>query len=268
MNAQCFKQHLSWLGILVLALVGFSCRSAKSVEQTGKTRREITVSAAASLQDAFREIGKQLETRTDTRVNFNFGASGALQKQIESGAPVDVFASAGRPQMDPLVLQGLIAPESRRDFARNALVLVVPADQTVELKGFADLGSQQVKRIAVGNPKTVPAGQYSEQSLTRLGLWQRLQSRLVFGEDVRQVLDYVSRGEVEAGLVYASDVRVGDNRVRVVACAPADSHDPILYPIGVVLASKQSEAAHSFIDAVMSDEGQRILEKYGFERIR
>ena len=269
MNAKSFMRLACWLGLLSVALFVFACRTSEPAKPEGQqAASEITVSAAASLQEAFREIGKQYEARTGTRANFNFGASGALQKQIESGAPVDVFASAGRPQMEALVSQGLIAQEAQRDFARNALVLVVPADQALELKSFADLSGAQVKRLAVGNPKTVPAGQYAEQSLTRLGLWQQLQPRLVLGEDVRQVLDYVARAEVEAGVVYASDVRARDNRARIVARAPADSHDPILYPIAVVRASKHGEAARAFIDAVLSDEGQRSLEKYGFERAR
>src|SRR5262249_17898099 len=228
--------------------------------------REITVSAAASLKDAFGEISKQYEARTGAKINFNFGASGALQKQIELGAPVDVFASAGRPQMDALATQGLIVPETERNFTRNTLVLVVPSGSTSGLTAFADLGGAKVMKLAVGNPKTVPVGQYAEQSLTRLGLWQQLGPRLVPAEDVRQVLDYVARGEVDAGIVYASDVRAAENKVRRVASAPADSHDPILYPIAVVRASSHQATARVFIDAVMSDEGQRILEKYGFER--
>jgi molybdate transport system substrate-binding protein len=261
-----------WLSamIIVIAAAGLACRRS---EPSGSNRdalagREITVSAAVSLRDAFRELSKQYEERTGAKVNFNFGASGALQKQIESGAPVDVFASAGIPQMDLLAKQGLIAPETRRDFARNTLVLVVPADSTSGITTFADLGGAKVKKLAIGNPKTVPVGQYAEQSLTRLGLWQGLGPRLILAEDVRQALDYVARGEVDAGIVYASDVRATGDRVRIVATAPADSHDPILYPIAVVRASSRQEAARDFIDAVMSDEGQRILEKYGFERVR
>jgi molybdate transport system substrate-binding protein len=125
-----------------------------------------------------------------------------------------------------------------------------------------------VTRLAVGNPKTVPVGQYAQQTLTRLGLWEQLQSRLILAEDVRQTLDYVARGEVDAGIVYASDVRAAGNKVRKVATAPADLHDPILYPIAVVRASSSKDAARAFIDAVMNDEGQRTLEKYGFERAR
>jgi molybdate transport system substrate-binding protein len=250
--------------------VSLACRRS---EQTGansnsQAAREITVSAAASLKDAFGEIGKQYESSTGARVNFNFGASGALQKQIESGAPVDVFASAGIPQMNALATQGLIVPETRRDFARNTLVLVIPADSTSGITTFADLGGAKVARLAIGNPKTVPVGQYAEQALTRLGLWRQLGPRLILAEDVRQALDYVARGEVDAGIVYASDVRATGDRVRTVATAPADSHDPILYPIAVVKASSRQEVARAFIDAVMSDDGQRVMEQYGFERVR
>jgi molybdate transport system substrate-binding protein len=256
--------------IVVVAAAGIACRRPEPSGSSGdsSSRSEITVSAAASLKDAFGEIGKQYESRTGSKVNFNFGASGALQKQIESGAPVDVFASAGRPQMDALASQDLIEPGTQRDFARNVLVLVVPADSTSGPTSFTDLGGAKVTRLAVGNPKTVPVGQYAQQALTRLGLWQQLQPRLILAEDVRQTLDYVARGEVDAGIVYASDVRAADNKVRKVATAPTDLHDPILYPIAVVRASSAKDAARAFIDAVMNDEGQRILGTYGFERVR
>jgi molybdate transport system substrate-binding protein len=266
--AAWFVRRLFLAAMILVIAAGFACRRS---EPSGSNRdsqagQEITVSAAASLRDVFREISKQYEERTGTKINFNFGASGALQKQIESGAPVDVFASAGIPQMDALATQGLIAPETRRDFARNTLVLIVPADSTSGITSFADLGGAKVAKLAVGNPKTVPVGQYAEQSLTRLGLWQRLGPWLILAEDVRQALDYVARDEVDAGIVYASDVRATGERVRTVATAPADSHDPILYPIAVVRASSHQEAARAFIDVVMSDEGQRIMEKYGFAR--
>lgn len=250
--------------ILVIAAAGLACHRSSPSHRESQTGSEITVSAAASLKDAFREISKQYEASRGIKVNLNFGSSGALQKQIESGAPVDVFASAGIPQMDALAAQGLIVRETRKDFTRNTLVLIVPADSRSGITSFSDLAGTKLKRLAVGNPKTVPVGQYAEQSLTRLGLWQGLASRLVLAEDVRQALDYVARGEVDAGIVYASDVRATGDGVRIVATAPADSHDPILYPIAVLRGSSQPEAARSFIDAVTSAEGERILEKYGF----
>ncbi|HKQ74065.1 MAG TPA: molybdate ABC transporter substrate-binding protein [Blastocatellia bacterium] len=263
-------KRLWLLAIIIVFAAGTACRRSEPSGSSGNSQavREITVSAAASLKDAFGEIGKQYESRTGSKVNFNFGASGALQKQIESGAPVDVFASAGRPQMDALVSQGLIEPGTQRDFTRNVLVLIVPADSTSGPTSFTDLGGAKVTRLAVGNPKTTPVGQYAAQTLTRLGLWQGLQSRLILAEDVRQTLDYVARGEVDAGIVYASDVRSSDNKVRKVATAPADLHNPILYPIAVVRASSSKDAARAFIDAVTNDDGQRTLEKYGFERAR
>ncbi len=257
-----------WLLVLA-ALFHFACTKDETPTQGGRQARgKIMVSAAASLQDAFREIGAQFEKRTGSVVRFNFGASGALQKQIESGAPVDVFASAGRPQMEALAAGAFLISESQRDFARNELVLIVPGAQAIEISSFADLSKNQVKRIAIGNPKTVPAGQYAEQSLSRLGIWQQLQSRLVQAEDVRQVLDYVTRNEVEAGIVYASDVRPSEARIKIAARAPEDSHLPILYPIALIKSSQQRATSQAFIDAVVSDEGQSILEKHGFRRVR
>ena len=150
---------------------------------------------------------------------------------------MDVFASAGRPQIDALIKQGLIVTETQRDFARNSLVLIVPSDSKSGITAVADLGGAKVTKLAVGNPKTAPAGQYTEQALTRLGLWQWLRERLIMAEDVRQVLDYVARGEVDVGLVYASDMLAAGEKVRKVATVQADSHDPILYPIAVVRAS-------------------------------
>lgn len=254
-----------WLlvGILVAAILIVACPRPPANHPAG----EIIVSAAASLRDAFREIGAVYESRTGTRVNFNFGASGTLQRQIESGAPVDVFASAGRPQMEALAAKGLILVETQRDFAGNALILIAPAGQSPDINSFAELGQARVNKLAIGNPRTVPAGQYAEQSLRRLNLWPSLESRLILAEDVRQVLEYVERGEVDAGIVYASDAKSAGNAVRVLARAPSESHDPILYPLSVVRASSHPAAARAFTDVILAEEGQRILEKFGFERV-
>jgi molybdate transport system substrate-binding protein len=191
--------HTLLVAAMLVAFAGAACRNASPAggRADSQAAPEITVSAAASLKDAFREISGQYEARAGAKVNFNFGASGALQKQIESGAPVDVFASAGRPQMDALAAKGLIIPETQHDFARNTLVLVVPPDRTSEITSFNELGGAKVARLAIGNPKTVPVGQYAEQSLTRLGLWQQLQSRLILGED--PVPDSSGQGEQPSG---------------------------------------------------------------------
>jgi len=248
--------------LILLVLVLPSCRTRKP-----SSGNELTVSAAVSLKDAFDEIAKLDEKRTGTKIQFNYGASGALQKQIESGAPVDIFASAGVKQMDALAAKGLIVPATRMDFARNELVLVVPAQGKI-IASFSDLTNPAVKKVAIGNPQTVPAGQYAQQTLNRLELLPEVQSKLIFAEDVRQVLDYVVRDEVDAGIIYSSDASGAGDKVRMVAQAPEDSHYPIRYPIAAVKESRQQDAAQKFIDLVLSPEGQSILIKHGFLGIK
>jgi molybdate transport system substrate-binding protein len=248
--------------VLILAAAFVGCRSI-----TQPAKEELVVSAAVSLKDAFNEIGKLNEQRTGAKTNFNFGASGALQKQIESGAPADIFASAGAKQMDELVAKNLILTGTKVDFARNALVLIQPAN-AAPISSFIDLSKADIKKIAVGNPKTVPAGQYTEQALNKLKLLPEIQAKLIFAEDVRQVLDYVVRGEVDAGIVYSSDALRAGNRVKVVTQAPNDSHDEIVYPIGIIKDSKRQDAARKFIELVLSNEGQSILVKHGFLSIK
>ena len=224
----------------------------------------ITVSAAASLKDAFNEIGLLYKIKTGGRVNFNFASSGVLQRQIEGGAPIDVFASAAEEQMNDLAANGLIESDSRRNFARNTLVLAVSQNTKLKLTGFNDLTNPEVTKIAIGNPKTVPAGQYTEQVFDKLGLKGAVQPKLVLAEDVRQVLDWVVRGEADAGVVYATDARIAGDKIRIVVTAREDSHEPILYPIAVVKNSGQKKAAKEFVELVMSADGQAILRKYGF----
>lgn len=232
------------------------------------TTTEIVVSAAISLKDAFDEIGRLYREQAGVRVHFNFAASGILQKQIEAGAPVDAFASAGERQMDELEAAGLIESAGRRDFARNTLVLVIPSGRGSPSVQFESLADAAINRIAIGNPRTVPAGQYTRQLLDNMGLWARIEERLVPAEDVRQVLDYVARGEVDCGIVYASDVAVARGKVSVSARANDDLHDPILYPIAVVAGSRRKSEASRFIDVVLSAEGQKILAAYGFLSVR
>ena len=227
-------------------------------------REEILVSAAISLKNAFEEIGSIYEKQTGIQVHFNFGASGLLQKQIETGAPVDVFASAGEKQMDDLQTKGLIISETRRNFAGNALVLIAPDQPRISLRSFADLVRPEIGRVAIGNPRTVPAGQYAEEALRDLKLWDALQPRLVLAENVRQVLDYVTRGEVDAGIVYASDMAGTHGKAVIAAYAPKGSHSPVRYPIAVVKETGNRADAQRFIDFVISSTGQAVLKKYGF----
>lgn len=252
------------LFVLLLFVLGGCQASSPTADDAPQNQGTLTVSAAVSLKDAFNEIGNLYKSKTGKAVSFNFGASGALQRQIETGAPVDVFASAGGRQMDGLAAKNLIDEETRRDFARNKLVLIVPQDSKLNLTEFAGLEKTDVWKIAVGNPKTVPAGQYTEQLFEKLNLKNSLQSKLILAEDVRQVLDYVARGETDAGIVYATDAQIAGEKVRVAATAAENTHDPILYPIALIKDGKQKRAAQAFLDLATSAEGQNILRKYGF----
>lgn len=251
--------------LLTLLVLTFACSENKNAAN----KNEITVSAAASLQDAFREIGAEFEKQHNVKVNFNFAASGALQKQIEQGAPVDVFASAGRQQMKALSAQELLDDPTQfySHFARNELILIASSDSKIKINNFADLFEKDNLRLAIGNPKTVPVGQYSQQLLEKFGVWKKMQPRLIFAEDVRQVLEYVARGEVEAGIVYVSDLKIAENRVREVARAPENSHDPIFYPIACLKNSRNKESAHMFLKFVLQEKAGIILKKYGFQTI-
>ncbi len=228
-------------------------------------RLELLVSGAVSLKEALQEIGTQFEQHhPQVKVIFNFGASGVLQQQIERGAPVDVFVSAASKQMDDLQAKGLILDETRHVLAANVVVLIKPVNPQLEIASFKDLMKPEVKRIAIGNPRTVPAGQYAEEVLTSFNLWNLLQPKLILTENVRQALVYVIRGEVDAGLVYATDAQSAGQEVNVIATAPENSHRPVTSPIAVIKASKVQDPAKAFVRLAIGDEGQQILKSHGF----
>jgi len=223
------------------------------------------VSAAASLSDAFKEIGRRFEaTKSGVTVRCNFAASGVLIQQIAQGAPVDVFASADQETMNRGVEQKLIEPDTRRDFAANVVVLVAPAQGGPALKTLADLGRPDVKRIAVGKTETVPVGRYTKQLLEAANLWAPLQPKLVQADSVRQVLDYVARGEVEAGFVYRTDAAIMADKVQV-ALAPG-GHTPVTYPVAVVSESRQKALAKEFAEYLRSPAAQEVLARFGFAK--
>jgi len=226
---------------------------------------ELTLSVAISMKDAIEELGRGFtQARPRVVLRHNLGASGELSKQIEAGAPVDLFISAAARQMDELETKGLLVPGSRRVFARNVLVAVKPADSRVDLARPSDLLDPRVKRIVIGNPKTVPVGQYTEESLRALGLWDRVQGKLVFAENVRQALDYVARGEVDAAFVYATDAAVRPGRVREAFRPAEDTYRPVTYPVAMVRESRHKALAQAFIDALLSASGQAVLRRFGF----
>jgi molybdate transport system substrate-binding protein len=232
----------------------------------GARAQDVTLSVAVSLKEATEALGRSFMTaHPGVTLLYNFGASGDLQKQIEAGAPVDVFLSAAQRQMDELEKRGLIVAASRRAFARNALTAIKPADSRADITKPADLLEARVGRIVVGNPKSVPAGQYAEESLRALGLWDRLRPKLVFAENVRQALDYVARGEVDAGFVYATDAATRAQGVKEAFRPPDDSYRPVVYPGAVVAASKQAALAQAFLDLLASPQGRTVLGRFGFQ---
>ena len=238
---------------------------ATGVGAQPKAAHEITVSAAISLKNAFEDIATIFQERNPgAKVLFNFGASGDLARQIEGGAPVDIFASAAQKDMDDIDRKGLVASNSRRNFAGNAVVLIKPANSKTPINSIEDLKRKEVGKISIGNPKTVPAGRYAEEALRHYNLWDAVKDRLVFAENVRQVLDYVARGEVDAGLVYSTDAMARSKEVKVVMKLPEGSHQPVVYPIGVIKGTKEESLSRAFADLVVSPEGQQILNRYGF----
>jgi len=227
--------------------------------------QEVTLSVAISMKDVVEELGRGfMATRPGVTLRYNFGSSGELQKQIEAGAPVDLFISAAQRQMDELEKKGLVAAATRRVFSRNALTVIKPADSRIDIVKPADLLDPRVTKVVVGNPRTVPAGQYAEESLKALGLWDKVQPKLVFSENVRQALDYVARGEVDAGFVYTTDAATRGRQVKEAFRPAEDTYQPVLYPVAVVAASKQSALARAFLDLLMSRDGQGVLGRFGF----
>jgi molybdate transport system substrate-binding protein len=224
----------------------------------------ITVSAAISLRESLIQIAHAYQTDTANHVDLNFGASGQLAAQITQGAPVDAFISAGSREMDQLAGRGLIDPATRRDVCGNELVLIVPAAAAYLPATFADVADGRVVQLAVGQPKTVPAGEYAMEVFAHLKLTDAVASKLVYGENVRQVLDYVQRGEVDAGVVYATDAVEAGNKVRVAARADDSWHDPILYPAAVVTHSPKADSARRFLDFLATPQARKILTDHGF----
>ncbi|MFZ5509791.1 MAG: molybdate ABC transporter substrate-binding protein [Pseudomonadota bacterium] len=226
---------------------------------------ELLVSAAASLTNAFRDLGSAFErTHPGAQVAFNFGASDVLATQIVKGAPADVLAVADHQAMDRAAASGAIARETRRDFAANRLVVIVPRSAPAVPARAEELAAPRYRRLTTGNPVSVPAGRYARQALVQAGQWPALEGRFIFSQNVRQALDYVARGEVDAGIVYATDAATQGDKVRVAfeLATPV----PVTYPIAAVARSKHPRLARQFVDFVMSAQGQDILARHGFAR--
>jgi molybdate transport system substrate-binding protein len=248
---------LALLLILVISIILLCSNKGKSAKPT-----ELIVSAAASLQVGL-EITKPLyeATHPNVKLIFNFGSSGALQQQIEQGAPVDVFLSAGQKQMDGLISEDLI--RTSQTILTNELVLIVPSDNHRDWTSLVSLTTNEVATIAIGQPESVPAGLYAEQALMELGLWDKLQSKLVFAKDVRQVLSYVETGNTDAGFVYKTDVLLSTKSIKRMT-VPSDLHQAILYPAGILKDSVHPTEALAFYNYLTSKEAKSVFTGLGF----
>ena len=254
------KKMLATLAAATLLMTG--CGNDSSTESKIE---EIHVAAAASLTDAMKEIAADFEKENpNTKIIFNFGSSGALQQAIENGGETDLFYSAAQKQMDALEKAGELAEGTRKNLLENEVVLIVPNDSDKNISNFNDLTNENIQHVALGEPKGVPVGQYSEEILNKLGILDAVKAKAVYGSDVRQVLAWTESGEADCGIVYATDAAVSD-KVKVAATAPADSHKPVIYPAAVIKDSKNIDAAKKFLDFTSSDTAKKIFEKYGFK---
>ena len=249
------KTALAMLAALLLCGIG----------ATSAVAAELTVSAAASLTNAFKDIAQGYEAQhPGTKVLLNFAGSGALLQQMAKGAPVDVFASADQETMDRAEKEGLVKAADRKDFVRNTLVLIVPMDAKTMPAGLADLAQAGTTRVAIANPASVPVGRYAQTALEAASLWTTVQAKAIHTQNVRQSLDYVARGEVDAGFVYATDAALMKDKVKVAFEVPLKT--TILYPIARTAASANAAEATSFVHYLATPAAQAILGKYGFAK--
>jgi molybdate transport system substrate-binding protein len=260
--------EMSWSRVRRRSLIFFwasSLMCALAVALGGcrdSQRIDLTISAAASLQGALGEVeAAYFAGHPQVHFRNNFGSSGTLAREIEQGAPVDVFLSAAAKPMDDMEGEGLMASGTRRNILRNSLVLIAPLDS--KLKGLEELADRSTRLIAMGDPASVPAGEYAQQTLNALQLNDKVKGKIVLGKDVRQVLTYVETGNADAGFVYATDARTS-GRVRVVSSVPESEHEPIVYPAAVVKTSAHQEAARTFVEFLGGPEARAIFTRNGY----
>lgn len=261
-----YKQLFLLSAMLAAMMVMGGC-GGRSGKGGGEQSVELTVLAAASLTDVCGEIKERYEAEHDNvTLNFSFGASGALQTQIEEGAPADVFLSAAWKQMKALDEAGLMDSGSVWPLLENKIVLVVPADSDTDLSSFEEAATDKVAMIGLGEPESVPVGQYSEEVFTSLNLLDQVKAKANYGSDVRTVLSWVETGAVDCGVVYATDAYTTE-QVKIVAEAPEGSCAQVIYPVGVVGASTHTQEAAAFVEYLQTQEILSLFESYGFSRV-
>ncbi|QGX64741.1 molybdate ABC transporter substrate-binding protein [Bacillus sp. ms-22] len=254
-----------FLTFVTVCLLLTGCQTeTKSSSSVNSKKTELVISAAASLQDALKEIeSAYVDDHPNVTLSNNFGSSGALKQQIAQGAKADLFFSAAEEPFDELVQSGDIDQDHIKAAIQNELVLIVPKEGSSSIKTFRDI--QHVKgKIALGTPESVPAGTYAKEIFTKLNIWDQVKKNTVYGKDVRQVLSYVETGNVEAGVVYKTDALVS-KKVKIVDEANQDMHSPIIYPVGIVKETEHLEEAKAFFQYLQSDTAASIFKKYGFQ---
>ncbi|MEJ1930948.1 molybdate ABC transporter substrate-binding protein [Nostoc sp. NIES-2111] len=248
---------------LTLMALFFATLTFVATTAVAQQRISLTVSSAIALREALQEIKTAYQRQQpNTNITYNFGASGALQQQIENGAPVDVFISAAQKQMDALETKGFLLANTRRNLVTNRIVLIVPKAST-GISSIKDLTNSQVKKIAIGEPRSVPIGQYSEEIFKNLRITEQVKSKFVFGNTVRQVLSFVESGNVDAGIVWVTDATISD-KVKVVETIAENLHSPAIFPAAALKGSKNPNAARAYMEFLFSNQAKTIFTKYGF----
>jgi len=232
-------------------------------KQSNAWAEEIIVSAAASLTDVLKEISAGYQSKSKNTVRFNFGPSSGLARQIEEGAPADIFFSADLPQMEALQKKNLIEPGTQKNLLSNQLVIIVPADSKLAISSPKDLLKAEVKKIALAEPSSVPVGVYSSKYLTDEGLWEQVKPKIVPVQDVRATLASVESGNVEAGFVYKTDAAIS-NKVKIAYEVPIEKGPKITYPVAIVKESKKKDAARDFMNFMLSPASKALFKKFGF----
>lgn len=250
--------------LIIIALISLLIFTACEKNNSTAEENELLVSAAASMTDVLQEIAENYKMISPTtKLTFTFGSSGALQTQIEEGAPADIFISAAQKQMTALEKKDLIVKDSKKTLLVNKVVLIAPKDSNLSLTSFKDVIKDEVGKLALGEPTGVPVGQYSEEIFTSLDILDKVKIKAVYGSDVRTVLTWVESGEVDCGVVYATDA-YSTGKVKIVAEAPEGSHKEVTYPVAVIKSSPNVEKAQEFLNYLSTDEAVQIFEKYGF----
>lgn len=248
--------------IVLMVFTLMSCNSSKGTGQAPAKKKEITVAAASSLTNAFKEVGAAFEKANNCTVTFSFGATGTLSEQIKNGAPFDVFAAADESTIEKLDKEGQLVSDTKQPYAVGRLGIATLKDSKIEVKTIEDLLKPEIKKIAIANIETAPYGKAAKQAMEKAGLWDKLEPKLVYGKNISDTLALVTTGNAEAGFISLS---LKDDQKLNFSLIDSKMHEPIRQAIAVTKNAKEEELGRKFIEFVKSLDGQKIMSKYGFE---